>query len=254
MKLPFFLLALAAAAFADDPKTLLTERGKLLASEDLAQMPADLFKGGALASMSHGWSFRPGHWEIVDGALRGYQLKKDNHSAAAFFALPWKDAVLQFDVKLDGCSQIVFCIDDSAAMRPATPTRPAQNRVEHLGRLILNKDGFSTQKDDHDHDGPDQNAPFGAVKMPIAKGDWKTVLIEIQGDEMVATIDGRTIAGAHPQIAAGKAYISFGVTGYSNGFDRIPPLSASFRRVRIWAAQPNPTWTATKAKLKSAEN
>lgn len=235
----FFLLSIVSPAPADDPKTLMTERGKLLASEDFTQMPPEIFKGGALASMTHGWSFRPGQWEIIDGALRGFQLKKDNHSAAAFFALPWKNAVLQFDVKLDGCSQMVFCIDDPAAMRPATPTRPAQNRVEHLCRLVMNKDGFSTQKDDHDHDGPDKNEPFGGVKMPIVKGGWTTVLIEIQGNEMVTTIDGHTIVGAHPQVASDKAFISLGVAGFSSGFDKVPPLSASFRKFRVWEAKSN---------------
>lgn len=246
-----YLLAATSLALADDPKTLMTERGKLLASEDLSQMPADIFKGGALASMSHGWSFRPGQWDIVNGALRGYQLKKDSHSAAAFFALPWKNGVLQFDVKMDGCSQVVFCIDDPAAMRPATPTRPAQNRVEHLCRLIINKNGFSTQKDDHDHDGPDVNEPFGAVKKPMAMGEWKTVLIEILGEEMVTTIDGRTIAGEHPQVGADKAYISFGVSGYSTGFDKIPPLSASFRNFRLWEGVPVKDWPSVKAKIKT---
>lgn len=238
-------------AFAADelPKTLMTERGKLIVNEILATMPADVSKGGAIADLKHGWQMRPGKWEIIDGALRGYQLEADKHSAAAFFAQTWKDAVLQFDVKLDGCSQIVFCIDDPAAMRPATPTRAAQNRVEHLCRLIINKDGFSTQKDDHDHDGPDVNVPFGTVKMPFMPGEWHTVLIEIKGEEMVTTIDGLTIAGAHPQVGADKAYVSFGVSGYSNGFDKVPPLSASYRNFRIWEAKPNVAWAENKAKL-----
>ena len=231
------------------PPTLMTERGKLLTSEDLAQIPADVSTAGGLNDVKSGWRFRPGKWEFIDGALRGYQLEADHHSAAAFLAFAWKDAVLQFDVKLDGCSQIVFCVDDPAAMRPATPTRPPQNRVEHLCRLILNKDGFSTQKDDHDHDGPDKSVPFGSVKTPIQQGEWKAVLIEIQGDEMVTTIDGQTIAGAHPLVAADKAYVSFGVTGRSNGFDKVPPLSASFRRFRLWEALPNTEWAKNKAGL-----
>jgi hypothetical protein len=66
---------------------------------------------------------------------------------------------------------------------------------------------------------------------------------------MVATIDGHTIAGSHPLVASDKAYVSFGVTGNSNGFDKIPPLSASFRSFRLWEALPNKDWPATKAKL-----
>jgi hypothetical protein len=245
------MVLVSLVGFADDllPRTLLTERGKLLVSEDLGQMPADVAHRAALNALKSGWQFAPGKWEIIDGALRGYQLEADKHSAAAFFAHAWKDAILQFDVKLDGCSQVVFCVDDPAAMRPATPTRPAQNRVEHLCRLILNKDGFATQKDDHDHDGPDANVPFGAVKMPVKQGEWKTVLIEIQGEEMVATIDGKTIAGAHRQVASDKACISFGVTGYSSGFNKVPPLSASFRKLRIWEALPNPKWVKNKQSI-----
>lgn len=257
MKRPSSLVIalLGSVAFAQAgealPKTLMTGRGKLLVSEDLAAMPAEVSKGGALAELKHGWQFRPGKWEIIGGTLRGYQLEADKHSAAAFLAQAWKDAILQFDVRLDGCSQIVVCVDDPAAMRPATPTRPPQNRVEHLCRVIINKDGFSAQKDDHDHDGPDQNISFGTVKMPINQGEWKTVLIEIKGEEMVTTIDGQTIAGTHPQIAADKAYISLGVSGYSNGFNKVPPLSASFCKLRIWEAQPNQDWPANKAKLQT---
>lgn len=245
-----FLAGLTAASAGDDlPKTLLSERGKLLVSEDLSKLPADMATGGALASMKSGWRFRPGKWEFIDGALRGYQLEADHHSAAAFFAFPYKDAIIQFDVKLDGCRRISFCVDDPAAMRAATPTRPAQERVEHLCRVILDKDGFATQKDDHDHDGPDQDVAFGSVKMPIKPGEWKTVLVELRGEEMVTTIDGQTIAGSHPLVASAKAYFSFGVTGFSTGFDKVPPLSASFRKVRIWEALPNKDWAANKLKL-----
>ncbi len=248
--LVLFLIAFVTAAIAEDlPKTLMTERGQLLISENLATMPAEVSQGGALAGLKHGWQLHPGKWEIIAEALRGYQLEADKHSAAAFFAYPCKDVVLQFDVKLDGCSQVVFCIDDPASLRPATPTRPAQNRVEHLCRVIINNAGFSAQKDDHDHDGPDQSVPFGSVKMPIKPGEWKTVLVELKGDAMVTTIDGKTIVGAHPQVAADKAYFSFGVTGRSNGFNKVPPLSASFRNLRIWEALPNKDWAADKRRL-----
>lgn len=247
----FAAVLLLPAAFAEDalPKTLLTERGKLLVSEDLAAMPADVSTLGSLTALKSGWQFRPGKWEIVDGALRGYQLEADHHSAAAFFAYRYKDAVIQFDARLDGARQLLFCVDDPAAPREPTPTRPAQVRVEHLCRVTITPDGFATQKDDHDHDGPDQAVPFGSVKMPFAPGAWKTVLVELKGDEMVTTIDGQTIAGAHPLVASDKAYFSFGVTGSSTGFDKVPPLSASFRKLRIWEALPNPGWPKTKQSL-----
>jgi hypothetical protein len=235
----------ALVAHADDslPKTLMTERGKLLVSEDLSKMPAEVSKSGGLPSLKSGWRFAPGKWEFVEDALKGTQLEADHHSAGAFFAFEYKDAVIQFDVRLDGCRQALFCVDDPAAMRPPTPTRPAELRVEHLCRVTFDKDGFATQKDDHDHDGPDKAEPFGKVPMRFEPGHWKTVLVELKGDEMVTTIDGQTIAGAHPLIASDKAYFSFNVTGDS----------ARFRKLRIWEAVPNKDWAANKAKLTPAK-
>jgi hypothetical protein len=179
----------------------------------------------------------------VDGALKGAQLEADHHSAGAFFAYRYHDAVIQFDVQLNGCRQALFCVDDPAAPRPPTPTRPAMVSVEHICRVIFTKDGFSTQKDDHDHDGPDQAVPFGTIKMPIEPGVWKTVLVELKGKEMVATIDGRSIAGEHPLIEMEKGYFSFNVTGDS----------ASFRKLRIWEALPNEDWAKNKALLRASQ-
>jgi hypothetical protein len=250
--LAFLGAALFAAAHADPP-TLLAQRGKLLVSEDLAAMPAEVSKSGGLNDLQSGWKFRPGQWDFIDGALRGSQLEADHHSAAAFFAYPWKDAVLQFEVKLDGARQVHFCVDDPPAMRDPTPTRAAEKRVEHLCRVTITPDGFFTQKDDHDHDGPDVAVPFGSVKMSFPPGEWHTVLVEIKGDEMVASVDGHSIAGAHPQVASPKAYFSFGVTGTSNGFNKVPPLSASFRHLRIWEALPNSDWPKTKQSWAAAE-
>jgi arylsulfatase A-like enzyme len=210
----------AAAAL---PKTLLTERGKLLASEDLSS-PVESVKVGSLSDLTKGWRLKPGKWEFVEGAMRGTQLKGDNHSAGASLAAPFTDAIIQVEMQLNGCKQAILRVND---------------RNEHICRVIVNPRGFSAQKDDHDHEGPDQAVPFGTVAWPIAHGEWKTVLLEIRGDEMVATVDGHSIAGTHPLLAAEKANIGLIVTG----------TSANFRNLRIWEAKPNRDWPATKAKL-----
>jgi len=206
------------SAADSDPPTLMTLRGKLLLSEDLKAQPADVSNSGSLTKMKSGWKLWSGKWEFADGAMKGAELASDHRGAVAACVFHFKEAVIQFDVRMDGARQVHFRIQDFAP--------------EHICRVILTKDGFAAQKDDHDHAGPDQPVPFGRVAMPIKPGEWKTVLVEIKGEEMVTTIDGKSIAGSHPLIAAEKCFIDFVVSGEA----------ASFRNLRVWEVLPNPQW------------
>ena len=202
-------LALAAD---NQPPTLMTQRGKLLYSDDLGKLDKT------------GWRAAKGKWEIVNGALKGAELKSDNHPAATRHNVPFKDVVIQFDIQVNGARMATFSINDAK---------------EHVARMLFNKDGFSAQKDDHDHDGPDKAVPFGKASTPFKPGEWKTALIEIKGEEMVATVNGQIVAGSDPLIATDKANIGFTVGGES----------ASFRNLKIWEAQPNSNWPANKARI-----
>ncbi len=243
-----------SAAPADEPlpKTLMTERGKLLLSEDFAKRvttaapPAPAAKGApkpaakpadgaavkpaaaARAAWTTGWRLRPGKWEFVAGAMKGSEQKEDMHGAVARFPFQFKDAVIQYDVRLDGCRMTTFSVNDAK---------------DHVCRVLLNQDGFRAQKDDHDHDGPDKAKPFNTVAAPPAPGTWQTVLIEIKGDELVATINGKSSAGADPLIATEKANFGFTVAGES----------ASFRNLRVWEALPNPNWAANQKLIPTAK-
>lgn len=213
--LAFTLCALTAiqvrAAEENLPKTLMTQRGKQLYSDDLSKLEKS-------------WSARPGKWEIADGSLKGTELAENKHPAVNRHQFVFKDAVIQFDVQVNGCKQTTFSINDAK---------------EHLARVLITKDGFTAQKDDHDHQGPDKAVRFGHVAMPFKAGEWKTVLIELKGYEMVVTIDGKTIAGAHELIGTQKANFGFTVSGES----------AQFRNLHVWEAESNSSWEKTKKQL-----
>jgi hypothetical protein len=202
---------------ADDeptqPRTQLALRGKLLLSEKLDTAPAEIIKGTALAKVKSGWKFFSGQWKHVDGAMTGAMLDTDRRGAQAVCVFPFKDAIFQFDVRLDGCRQVQFRIQD------AIP--------EHICRVTITRDGFAAQKDDHDHAGPDQPVPFGKVALPIKSGEWKTVLVEILGSKMSATIDGKSVTGTHPLLTEPKHFFEFIVTG----------KFASFRNLHVWEAR-----------------
>ena len=210
LRLLSILLATLAAASAADPKTLLAERGKSLLSDDLNKTA---------------WKGAKGKWEIADGAMRGTELTADMHGAAARQPLAFKDAVLQFDVRLDGAKMTSLSINDAKG---------------HLCRVLINPTGFTVQKDDHDHEGPDKAAIFGRREVKVNTGEWHTVVVEIVGNTMLATMDGANATfGSHEMIGGPKANLGFTVAGES----------ASFRNLRVWEATANKDWEKTKATI-----
>lgn len=210
-------LTVRAADAPAEPKTLLAERGKLLLSDDLNAAP------------SKEWHVAKGKWEAVDGAWHGEELPSDMHPAVVRHQLKFQNAIFQYSFKLDGARQTTLSIND---------------QKEHLCRVLLRPNGFTVQKDDHDHDGPDKAVVFKNVTTPIKPGEWHTLVVEILGQEMVASLDGDKVGfGAHELIGTEKANFGFTING----------VSASFKNLRVWEALPNKDWAETKAKLAAAQ-
>jgi hypothetical protein len=73
---------------------------------------------------------------------------------------------------------------------------------------------------------------------PIKLNEWHTVVLEIQGDEVVGTLDGQSITLSNPLIGTAKHSLMLGAG-----------TEASFRKLRVWEALPNPAWEKNKAAL-----
>ena len=215
----FFMICVSMTVAAEPPKiateteTLMCERGKLLLSDDFDK------------PLGTAWRAAKGKWEIVDGATQGAELKADMHGAVVRTNLPIRNAVIQYSFKLDGAKTTSFSINDAKG---------------HNSRVIITSDGFTARKDDHDHKGPDAAAVLQAVKTPITKGEWHTLVIEINGAEFLARLDGEHVAyGSHDAINVDKTNVGLTVSGES----------VSFKNLRIWEATPKTDWATTKAKL-----
>jgi hypothetical protein len=212
-----FGVAARAADAPAEPKTLLAERGKLLLSDDLSAAP------------SKEWRVAKGKWEPVDGAWHAEEIPADMHPGVIRRQLKFQNAIFQYSFKLDGAKQTTLSINDEK---------------EHLCRVLIRPNGFTVQKDDHDHEGPDKAVVFKTVATPIKDGEWHTMVVEILGNEMLASLDGDKVGfGSHEMIGHDKANFGFTINGQS----------ASFKNLRVWDATPNKSWEATKAKLASAE-
>ena len=212
---PFAFAAEPADKQADQPKTLLAERGKLIVSDDLKQ------------PLGAGWRVGKGKWEVADGAIRSSELPADSHGAVARYDLKFDDAIIQYSFKLDGAKTTTLSINTTKG---------------HLCRVLITPSGLSIRKDDMDKKGPDKAVVLQESKRPIPAGEWLTLVVEIRGQELLASLNGQPIAlGEHEAIAAMKA--NFGLT--------VAGESVSFKSLRVYEALPNANWAATKTQLQA---
>ena len=203
------LVAFTSAALAaepEPPQTKLAQIDKLVLG--------NLVTGTALAAE---WKAGKGKWEVADGAMRGSELAADKHGAVIRTAQKLQNFVIAYEVKLDGAKVTSLSINGPK---------------DHLARIIVAPTRFVVQRDDQDHEGPDKAVIFLNKAMEIAPGTWHSVVLEMVGDKMVGTLDGKiTGEGSDPTFAA-KEKMSPGFT--------VSGESASFRNVRIYTAKPEP--------------
>jgi len=210
------LRANLSAAEPAEPKTLMTERGKLLFGDDLNQ------------PLGKDWKTAKGKWEVVDGTIRGSELKADMHGAATRHDLPAQNVVIQYSFKLEGAKGTSLSINDDKG---------------HCCRVSIDATGFAVRKDSHDKNVADKAAVLEKKDVAIKPGVWHTLVVEIQGKEMLASLDGEAVAfGANDTIDVQKKNLGLTVAGES----------VSFKGLRVWEATPNKSWEATRAKLVEA--
>ncbi len=212
-----FLFCVATARAADDQTvesaTLMCQRGKLLFADDFDKPLGDA------------WRTAKGKWVVAGGAIQGSELKSDMHGAVTRHVMKLHDAVIQYSFKLEGARVTTFSLNDAKG---------------HCCRVLINRAGFSVRKDDHDHEGPDQAVNLQTVKTPLQDGQWYTLVIELNGPEMLARLDGKQVGyGSHEAIDVEKT--NFGLT--------VGGESASFKDLRVWEATVKTNWSATKAKF-----
>ncbi len=211
------LLATIAAASAAEPKTVLAKPGSPLFEDELKTAPD-----------GKTWAAAKGKWEVVDGALRGAELAADKHGAVTRRTMKFTDAVIQYEVKLEGGKTTSLSINDAKG---------------HNCRLMINPTGFTVTKDDHDHEGPDKAVNFGRRALDLKPGTWHTVRLELAGDTVLGTVDDAPpVFGSHEMIAAEKTNFGFTVAGET----------VSFRNLKVWSATRSADWEKVKASIPAA--
>ena len=213
------LLALVSPlCAADAPATLLAQPDKELISDALTKDA----KGAE-------WKVAKGKWERAADGIHVEELPADKHGAAGRVTTKLQDFVAAFDFRLDGAKSISLSINDAK---------------EHVARVMITPTSLRVQKDDHDHDGPEKSIIFLNQAQAFEAGSWHSVVLEMVGDTMVATIDGKISGfGRNELFKAEKANPGFTCSGQS----------ATFRNFSIWSAKAEPKASWKEASVKIAE-
>ena len=196
-----------------DGKVWMLKRGELLWEER--------FEDG---KWSKDWNKYKGNYVVEGDAVKSAEIASDGHHPAMARKLGGDNTVvIQFSFKSDGAPWMGFALDDK----------------EHVARLILSPDQFKIVK----------MAGTGATtkgwdvdsrRLKLNDGAWHTVVWEIHGDEMVATIDDQ-------HMVLGKAE---GMTPTRSRCELINGgRFAWYRDIKVWKAEADAKWPARRAQL-----
>lgn len=219
LRLLAFLAFVAPLCAADAPATLLAQPDKEILNDALTK-----------EAKAADWKVAKGKWERTADGIRVEELPADNHGAAGRVPMKLQDFVAAFEFRLDGAKVVSLSINDAK---------------EHVARVMITPTAFRVQKDDHDHDGPDKGVVFLNQAQAFEAGTWHSVVLEMVGDTMVATIDGKHSGfGSHELFKAEKANPGLTCGGQS----------ATFRNFVIWSAKAEPKagWKEASAKIAEA--
>jgi hypothetical protein len=240
-----FLFAVVVVQAEEIPPTLMTTRGKLLVSEDFEKpLPPFTGKPVGFASGFLGWRYNAGPaggkggvWTLGDGCFTGAESPDAHHPATASYGMQFKDAIIQCDVRLndvpaEGRQYRSFFIK-------------ATDAKDYVCALFGSVSGFNVLAYDDEHSDPKTHQraklPQVSATAPAKLGEWRTALLEIKGDELVASMEGKGVTLQSPLIGADKQSIMLGAA-----------TEASFRKLRVWEALPNADWEKNKAKIAGA--
>ena len=194
--------AFALAGKAADLKPTIAKPGKLVVEED--------FAGSALPKA---WTTAKGDWQPRDGVMIGKEKKEDQHPAVLILGQNNHNSIIRFSFKLDGTDGFALSFNSAKG---------------HLFRIQVGTGGIEINKDRDKKDPKSRGVVLGKTEGKFEKGQWYTMLVEVQGGTVaVQTDNGVKLSASNPELDVDK-------TGY-----RFVMRKAAFALddVRVWEAQ-----------------
>lgn len=233
----------ATAAFQAGPAT----PGKLLFEDDFAR-----------AEMAPKWKVGKGIFEVKDGMVRVRENPDDRHGAYAYVkpSFLFKDIVVEFSARLDGSRACHLMVNDSTYKEAhaghilRASLLPGKVDLADYKFGSMKNDIYDKLKDPKTTDDEKKKLREGikdkaaAFKVDADLAQWRRIRVEIVGDEMLLSIDGKP-AGylKSPGLDhAAKNSIGFEVGG----------ASSCLKGMKVWEAAASPDWSARRDAVVAA--
>jgi hypothetical protein len=231
------LCALTTASAAAEPA--LAVKGELLFADDMSKP-----RGKKATELTNGWKVRAGQglWEKRDGVYRSTWKPGVGHTPVMAFVGKQQDMVIELTFRYGPMDPTIDW--HSHCMRIAV-----DNRMLYTGHVLSawanpNNDfietGFLLQ---HIRKKPDKTVVNDLLldRQPLAvdSEQWYVATLEVVGDEALFRMGEHIAYAKLSELAVDKTTISItlGKTWHE------------IKRVRVWAAEPSPTWSAAKSKV-----
>jgi len=190
-----------------EPKTWMCKKGELLWEEH--------FEG---AELSKDWNKGKGLWQVDAGTLKSAEVPADNHNAYASRDVKEPNAIIQMTFKFDGAKWMGANFDGKG----------------HVSSLSLNPDVFNIRKTSPGGPATPKSVDGDSTRMKLSDGAWHTVVWEVYGTEMVATIDDKEMALAKVDgLLSDRTHLTL-VTGGGQW--------AIYKDVKVWKADLDDKW------------
>jgi len=199
------------AAKKTEPKVWMCRKGELLWEQKFGgDFPKEWHKG-------------KGDWQIDGDALKGAEVAADKHNTYMSREISTPNVIVQFSFKLQGCPWMGASVDGK----------------EHVSNLSLQPDTFRISK--VTGIGPTtKHTEVDRTALKLNDDAWHTVVWEIFGDEMVATIDDQNMTLAKAEgLSMERNHVEL-----NNGGQW-----AWFKDIKVWKAELDPKWPAKRGPL-----
>lgn len=159
------------------------------------------------AELGKGWNPTTGEWKIVDGVLKGKEIKDEKHSAANRRVISTKNAVYELNFRLTGnCKAFHFGFD---------PAKGELDKKGHLFSVIITPKSWQILKHvDKNRREEDPNKVLIKQETEFKKDSWYKLRVTTWGTYVTAKIDGKEpLKTSHPTFAVKKPSLVFRCLG-----------------------------------------
>jgi hypothetical protein len=169
------------------------------------------------------WHKGKGTWVLENGTIKGSEIPGDKHNTYMSHPITTPNVIIQFSFKIEGATWMGVSV----------------NGKEHVAHLSFAAEAFKLNK--VTGIGPTtKHTTVDSTKVKLADDAWHTAVWEINGDEMIATIDDKDTALAKADgLSMDRTSVEL-----NNGGEW-----ARFKDIRVWKAELDPRWPKKRAAL-----